>query len=813
MSTITIKSGDSKKKITIYSYDTEETVLEKFSISLDDNSLPTYFRTENLLALTNNSTIVVNDIRTEFFNKKTNLDDIIVNADIIKSRYKVEKRELGFLYMMNKKMTEKTFDVRLLELDRYSFATFKMATDRLAEYLKKIQETRKTMSAKFERDSSIGQTLSKIKIKDSASNIFIDSNVIKFYLDTQLPLILMFDRMQPTLVMPFIAIKYNTEILVKTFNSGTLEDDWVTSLNDSSIFLGQQNILVFQVLSIPHSQISKKQIKTKFSLGYIDENNVLVVPFKKPKRDVLTEEEMVKRVFDSIHFQEYFKIEKTLKTDIKCHFIIENEEIDRIVFADLVETDPIIREFIFFDEQDITALNKSRLNAYFSPHQTGDIETSLGIIITPKDEQGKKWLQIRVTHVSNIVQMNACVNTMLILFKIYKDNLEKIRKIYNLVEGSNSSKKDKKTIAYVKKGGHLLDRLKEFEPEMFAPDKGYSRACNPFKQPRILPTEQEKNQVIKEMRDQGLTEEEINDRILNFKNEYSVAARDYTCWGNEKFPYAGLRNYHGRPPKQDPLTVCCFNKHKKVDKRLDKDSDQVQDVGAKYIVGPHHRAEEDRKGDIPIEWLNLLKILDVENRMIGGKDRSPFMRMGVKTSSFSILYCLEKVFNKNYNKNKDVCVNKVRNALIAKLKSDPSFFPLSKQEFYNYEVDDIINILDSNDMYIDPKLFITMLENYYNCNIFVFVKTGLLFEETEMVIPNNQYFHADNNRNFDKSIVIFMYPQDVGESFPFQCELLFEDRDGSDVFFLQKYLVSKLLYIKSLRNQVFVYEDDHLELL
>ena len=98
--------------------------------------------------------------------------------------------------------------------------------------------------------------------------------------------------------------------------------------------------------------------------------------------------------------------------------------------------------------------------------------------------------------------------------------------------------------------------------------------------------------------------------------------------------------------------------------------------------------------------------------------------------------------------------------------------PLCKQEMYDYTIDQIIKYdKRSKTLYLDPKLFIHLLESYFECNIFLFTKK---FLNGEMILPRHtQAYYKNVNKNRCIYIYEHMGSESDSSTFPYpQCELI-----------------------------------------
>ena len=54
--------------------------------------------------------------------------------------------------------------------------------------------------------------------------------------------------------------------------------------------------------------------------------------------------------------------------------------------------------------------------------------------------------------------------------------------------------------------------------------------------------------------------------------------------------------------------------------------------------------------------------------------------------------------------------------------SSPDLIASGKQEMYDYTNQEISDTINDTDVYLDPSLYVSILENTYDCNIYVFTR-------------------------------------------------------------------------------------------
>ena len=108
------------------------------------------------------------------------------------------------------------------------------------------------------------------------------------------------------------------------------------------------------------------------------------------------------------------------------------------------------------------------------------------------------------------------------------------------------------------------------------------------------------------------------------------------------------------------------------------------------------------------------------NKNIKYYDKStiPLLTYGVLHTSDSFIHCLERAFNSNY----ESFTIKKKLSRVKKIREQWTNVPFSiaKQELYDCSHKDIIDLLNTEESYIDPSMFVSLASEYYKCNIFLY---------------------------------------------------------------------------------------------
>ena len=83
--------------------------------------------------------------------------------------------------------------------------------------------------------------------------------------------------------------------------------------------------------------------------------------------------------------------------------------------------------------------------------------------------------------------------------------------------------------------------------------------------------------------------------------------------------------------------------------------------------------------------------------------------------------------------------------------ANKNIVPLCRQELYDRNVKEIINMIKNPEVYFDPRLFIHLIEDRFDCNIFLFTRKYL---DGEMILPRHLQTYQ---KNINKKRSIYVY--------------------------------------------------------
>jgi hypothetical protein len=187
-----------------------------------------------------------------------------------------------------------------------------------------------------------------------------------------------------------------------------------------------------------------------------------------------------------------------------------------------------------------------------------------------------------------------------------------------------------------------------------------------------------------------------------------------------------------------------------------------------------------QRGLVPKNITELLNISYIPN------PGDNFYRRASFTNKNSFIFCVLYGLDKNNfrkiadDKTKIKETNDIINEYRNKLVENIDILNITKQQNFNYSLEEIREYILSTDKYFDPKMFIKLIEHIENVNIFLFttneVDTSHTIEYKDGIISYPYYVkgYYNTNKTHDNCLLIFEHngTEIIPDSTP-QCELIF----------------------------------------
>jgi len=802
--TIKINVEGVSENFNLYFYDNLDTIIERYSASnKGDNSLPIYFRAKDPnITIKSGITIELEDIRTiiKNFSSEDLTDDIRIN-NLIKAFPKITRKDIGVLWCFYRVESSIT-DEDLANLKLLSKANFQNRNDvklYLDLYGKDVKKAKDKLTNSIKEYQKLDNVLNKTK--DVKVEDFILETVtkeIKLELYNGESLFDIFDSIDASKNIPFVLLFYKNKTYFKIYRHIKPPDSWIMFAPENEgiymkIAQSDFELNYFTQDSLPFD----KKEDNFVDLSIISDLKELSIVFEfNPS---LRKDKEIKDLFySSLGDRLKYKELNDKQISVKGSFSVLDFHINRAIFADMVENDDVISTFLFFVEKVNTVLLKRRLYVYYSPrHNTLGALPETSTLLTVIEIPETNSLSIRLSKALNINQVNSTLKIFQKLLGRYNEKYEDIFEIYNLlIPNFEVPDVKKKKIVKIKKTGKRNDDLTTKRPDLFVTN--YSTDCQQTRQPYLIEGKDEADEHIEELVKNKKIKKAMQsyDRdtlVLNYpvnSNDYYFCAPREPTDKDQGMIWPGLIvNKKLQNKDKEPFLPCCFKDEqstkkagglKKYLENVEGKVKETKNIVRSWILGANKRAQEDRFAKIPYYLEQMFRLINIEDVDRQKEKVFPIMRYGVLESPDSFIHCLERVFNKKYNSSSNT--EKIQFVKNVRKELSKMNFAYAKQELYDFSDTDVKNYLLEEKSYIDPSLFVSLLELKYKCNILMF-KVNKEYQNGSIQIPRYSKVHLARKINPKiSSILIVIYENDITSKlpYPYQCELIYNISEEKD---------------------------------
>lgn len=549
-----------------------------------------------------------------------------------------------------------------------------------------------------------------------------------------------------------------------------------------------------QLLQIPKAPESGKivvqEMKEDIPKNIISQINKVYMRIEGNVNANLDEQSFIQRVLASFPNKVYIQSNKQIQ--IKAEFLVPDFHLDRPIFMDLILNNNIFSKMCFVDERYRIQREKGGIYLYFTFDSedsedkyvtcsvTEQIVERTSLKVIAKDELLKpdtSYLRIRITKAADEIVAERFRRILMKLLSIYQEQRDNVIEKYaeyldDFEEYVDELREDieKKR----KKSTRTKKMLKDVNPEQFI--SGYARLCQRKMAPKIIGDYNGDimPEDVKRMQDEGYQVEVFPKNPAEGKQFY------YACNNSKKYKYLGLMKNRLSNFEKYPLIPCCY----KVDHRIKKKSlwreyyeEQKTFEEFRSNASIEDEEEDDEKHIYttnkilpPNRMGHLAKDVDLYFKTIHIRPR--FLRQGVTRSYNSVieslLLALDPDFDGYNADEKSALINKSREDMLEDIYQSNIF-----QEAYNYTPEMVAVYLADKNKYLDPKLFIRMLEEQFKCYIYIFSQ-NTQYPYGILNAPNHVQQYLSMNKKRDRDVV-FIYEHMGAEldraSYP-QCELI-----------------------------------------
>ena len=529
-------------------------------------------------------------------------------------------------------------------------------------------------------------------------------------------------------------------------------------------FIGNFNQIYLKVLTTKtHS--SKINIEKDYEdcLIYLDKDKMVIEIHSNFK--FIQNDELILRL-KSVFIDLDFQIVNSVKTKFNGIYFIGKTNINKYIFSDMVMNNKYFNNFLFIDESIKASKQKPGLYLHFIDPlkpELGEVKANIITkLVKPNDVEirsknrnifpfGSSMIRVKISYAKDMNAVNTFQNIFAKLLNLYEKEKDEVISFYkkyisNFVEEEIIEKAEEKK----------LD-LKYLAPDLFLAD--YSRICQ--NKPTII-----EDSEIKQYEKKGF-------QVLKFpKTDDEGNIYNYIC-DHPKKKYPGL--ILNTLPNRDvyPYIPCCFAKDQKTkDKSYYKvyyEGQELEEGEQQRIITTNKLVQKDKFALIPSNLKLLFDTFD---------DTQDYLRKGVSRSKNSFIECILDVIKTNLVDNPEKRKKIIQNERLSLAKMNLS---IVKQECFDFSIDEIQNYINNEDNYFDPKLFIRLLEEKYDLNIYLFTR-NYGDNEGYMILPRHTQGHFYNPKSSNKSVLIYEHLGNESDraSYP-QCEVIVQwDRKSED---------------------------------
>jgi len=728
------------KNFPIYDFDTEDSIISRIAYNMKTKPIYIYKNEDE------KRNILAEDI-LEIIKKdgETNSDfNLFKNNNEHKFGKNIDfKKDILYIWIVyNKKLKElaeintiilEDIAERLYEDDYLnSKEEFEKIWKEKDNIKRKLNAEIESHSIKVEKYNKLFKFFDELK-EDNVYTDFITENFDVFFnINLNYTLIELFNKIIVNKSVPFATFKTYYKVL-KNFVPSV---DWTDSSNEYITLKVNTKIEteVAEYTTVLLSLSSDKKLECVFSLSI---NNTVV-----------SKEVFIDRILNSININS-ISYKNVSENNISGVFYLPNINFNSYVFSDLAMLDPNMSTLISIDEYAKATKKNGWLYINYNHIFTGNIKFTImskdkNIYKLDKNlfKEGQRYLRIHISSAKNkeaILVFQKMFSKLLSYYKLKYNEIVNIYKKYIPDFG------EEKKIKIQSKTEKILT------DEIFI--KNYSRNCSLPRKP--TPIEKNELKEYKDYETMKFPRDYNEDNIIKYKSD-GVNQKYYVC-ENKDFPFPGLQINKLSNSDVFPFVPCCF----KTDKKNKKDSvyrqyyfnEEAENKVKKQqnLILTDKFLDPNTFGELSQSIKNFFETLDID---INYK----YIRVGVERnhSSFlsSVMFAL---FGENYQEN---IILETREKL-----SKEEFASGCRQCLYDIDISEIQENIKNAEHYFDPKLYIQLLESYFECNIF-------LFNKETIILPRFTQFYY---RKIQKGPCIFIYEHMGSESdhakYP-QCELI-----------------------------------------
>jgi hypothetical protein len=769
------------EEIPVYRFDTVDSVITR--IAARENTLPKYLyfaglenNRPSLEQLRNSSTNIAVEDTFKTLTSSTDVSQLSAIIDKLPD-LDLERDLFPYYIIYNKKIKKLETQREILGDDQFDWLTTFETRGLGGESGEALWNLRHPVIQKFESEldknrsvvESNEQSLRELDVIEPVrtSVFFPERSSLEFNLDMKLPIgsiLQMFNYITVNTSVPFAHINQFFKIL-----KGSQPDhDWVSEKV-------LEDVIILKIVStVPGADTGYISLTVRLTeLGIVQCQLGISAARSASSSGVIIE-----RIISAFPVNMNISLESTTITSINGIFYMPNRAFTPYIFADLVMNNDLFSTVMVISERRKTTKDKTSVYIRFFRPDTGRVnaiitqqtvvEETSKTLKPPDFTMGSSFIRINITNARDNEAVQVFQEILSKLFAIYDKLAPELAKEYQQFIPDFEEEQSK----IPGQVGHL--KLKDIDQnDVFA--EYYSRSCREERQP-YRATDSEAAIASSEGR-----------QVLVFpRPDSGMPVHNYICdpsrrreaYKGEFFTFPGLQKNNQANKNVFPFVPCCYQGDKRTSKIMidfhksvgegspaeDAIESEPSQRTAQSIYKTGKIVPINTTGDVPESINTLFEIIDQPPD--GTRRRT--LRRGMTRTKSSFLECILTALNNDEYDQYDV-ENSL--AFVREKLATEKGAALCKQEMFDYDPSAIqLQIADPN-VYFDPRYFVALLENAYDCDIYIFSKLEDL--NSAMVLPYYRQAYYKNRGRGGPSIAILehMGSEKDHAEYP-QCELI-----------------------------------------
>jgi len=622
-----------------------------------------------------------------------------------------------------------------------------------------INEGKSSNKLRVTKDLNLVRQLISIPKGIQFTNFECEKISVDFTLNiTNVSLVEIFNSVVLTPYVPFASVDNYFKILKDFLPS----EDWSYNL---------PNIIIFKVLQKIDVLESETDDYVDIFLT-IDENDKVIISLSLMiGKSYLSVDELIMNRFIKClsGFNKKVDIIESEQSGVNGVFYLPQMTMNRYVFSDIIINNPVFSAYMSIDESIKATKQKGSLYVHFSSQEFGELAFNITEKVAIKNDAnlknkdihnlfkiGSKYVRVKISYADTLDIIEGFQELFSKLYTIYLQNFDQIKQEYEQFLPDLFIEDPEKVIERKEL------KLKDIAPEVFV--GGYPQKC--LDKPNII------------LDDEVDDAEQAGKIVMRYPRDgEGFPPRNYIC-NHKDARFPGLRENPLSNKERVPFLPCCYKKNQSEksgsifrhyfyeEDRKEKDDKQQNFIKTNKFV------QKDKYGELIGDVNKIFEVFDASHEYM-------YLRKGVSATENSFLECVLEAMQGEITKIEEDDVEQFVKDIREEIGSDRKLCNVGKQEMYDYSIEEINKYLLDNGEYLNPELTISILERFFNCNIYVFNRYGFKFGK--IVKPRHlQSYYRFLPEKTNKSVFIYEHSGSTSDHAKNpRCELIVKWKVGT----------------------------------